>query len=261
MHFASERTLDILQRLMEQPDIKPRILALFTASGGTTPPPHPLSDLRASPPLSLPTPKIFRDKTKAGQWQCLREIRNNFKSFYRRCLKVCRSSDQPALRRFRKKFGRRKDLLNTSILTLKKMLRGCSPASLKEVFAFIALSCAMKQIKSTKANEFCPSQEDLSAWGIGVPDRKGRRLFDMLIPLLWPEIPPLPPTLPALAPQARLEAVLVDRPGFAMFLDRYEEDHWFSNPLSCPPELRSAANDLMEDSASEFKFHELLDPE
>jgi hypothetical protein len=259
MYFASERTLDILQRLMEQPDSKSRILALFTASDGTTPPPHRLSGRRTSPRPSLQTPKIFRDKTKAGQWQCLREIRDNFKSFHRRCLKICRGSDQPVLRRFRKKCGRANDLLNTSILTLRKILRGCSPTSLKEVFAFIALSCAMKS-KSTKANEFCPSQEDLLAWKTGVPDRKSRYVFDMLIPLLWPELPPMPP-----APQGQFQVAQDDEPELRgsiilyLDLDLYEEHDL--NPLSCPPALHSAAHDLMEDSASEFKFHELLSPE
>jgi hypothetical protein len=47
---------------------------------------------------TMPPPKIFRDKTMAGQSRSLQKIRGNFKSFHRRFLKACKSSDKPEVR-------------------------------------------------------------------------------------------------------------------------------------------------------------------
>jgi hypothetical protein len=292
--YDRERTLDILQWLMEQPYIESRISDMHARFRHEPLPPSPHAIQK--PYLQLyksRRPKIFRDETKVLQWQSLRKVRTNFKSFHRRFLKACKSSDQPALKRFGKKKCRRwKGLLNTSILTLRGILRDRPPASLKEVFAFIALSCALKQSGSAKSSEYCPSESDLLAWKSGVTDSKDRSLFVMLLSLLWPEIQPNLLQLDLPEPSETPNNTLPRRifrfsDGSELNLPEPSETpnntlprHIFrfsdgSNlPLHLPKAMEllshfpkatksplcSAAEELMKESASESKFHELLDP-
>jgi hypothetical protein len=148
-YYAPQRTLEIVRGLVEQPSIRSGILGMYRR-GLENYSPADCGSRLPKPEL----PSLFRDEKKARQWKILRKLRRNFKLFHQWFLKMCKSSDQPDVRRFaRRKYRHWKDVFNTLILTLRKILRNHPPASLAEVFAFIALSCALKKINSKKFNE------------------------------------------------------------------------------------------------------------
>ncbi|KAL8948333.1 MAG: hypothetical protein Q9222_005471 [Ikaeria aurantiellina] len=124
------------------------------------------------------------------EWGVLRELRAEFASRNRRQLAQFAKSDSVGLKMLSKQCRTSMDLLDTGILTLKDIISGGSPASLKKVFAFMNLSFSAATVmrKRGLSTSFSPTALDLAIWRRAVPEISDQAVYDELIHLMLPEI-------------------------------------------------------------------------
>lgn len=124
------------------------------------------------------------------QLRVLRTLRAKFIVHHRQFLQRTANSSSRGLQELRKTCRRYADLLDTGLLTFKAIMNNESPSSLKEIFAFISLTCAMvgtMQLKG-KSISFCLDEFEMRRWRMSLETQRDRAIFDELVPLLWPEL-------------------------------------------------------------------------
>ena len=130
------------------------------------------------------------EKPSWEQLRVLRTMRAKFIVNHRQFLQRTANSCSDKLQELRRSCRHYENLPDTGLLTFKAIMNDESPSSLKEIFAFISLSHAMvgtMQAEGKPVN-FCLNKDEMRRWRRSLRKRTDRRTFDILVPLLWPEL-------------------------------------------------------------------------
>jgi hypothetical protein len=114
---------------------------------------------------------VYQRVHRMRQWGVLRDLRKKFYERHNEFQKLATCAEPP-VRLFAKRCKRPGGLLRLGILTFKKILRGRSPKTLFEVFAFISLPYAMATVMHGRGIqvEFAPRICDFSTWKESIID-------------------------------------------------------------------------------------------
>jgi hypothetical protein len=136
-------------------------------------------------------------RPKDEQWDSLRSLRSAWNDLHRRILSISskgsRDFDQfkqrAAIRRLRQQCKSSSNFFNTGILTLRDILRGQVPLTLKEVLAFVCLSYIMSEVLQSKGKMARPVDyfHGFPKWRQAIQDQSEREAFDEVISLIWTE--------------------------------------------------------------------------
>lgn len=147
----------------------------------------------------LGTPEACSSKRpKDEQWDSLRSLRSAWNDIHRHILSISskgsRDSHQfkqkAAIRRLRQQCKNSSSFFHTGILTLRDILRGQVPLTLKEVLAFVCLSYIMSEVLQSKGKMARPADffHGFPKWRQAIRDQSEREAFDEVISLIWTEV-------------------------------------------------------------------------
>jgi hypothetical protein len=153
----------------------------------------------------LGTPEACSSKRpKDEQWDSLRSLRSAWNDLHRHILSISSKGSRDfhqfkqkaAIRRLRQQCKSSSNFFNTGILTLRDILRGQVPLTLKEVLAFVCLSYIMSEVLQSKGKMARPVDfsHGFPKWRQAIQDQSEREAFDEVISLIWTEAS-IPPSL------------------------------------------------------------------
>jgi hypothetical protein len=123
-----------------------------------------------------------------SQWATLRSLRKASMYHYNQFHKVTVDSTSADVRKLRKSYVAAKNMLEMGILTFRDVLRGQTPTTLVDIFAFASLSYVIS--KTLHSNGHIDESDILSGildWRAAICDEKERSAFDEIAKRLWPE--------------------------------------------------------------------------
>jgi hypothetical protein len=146
----------------------------------------------------LGTPEACSSKRpKDEQWDSLRSLRIAWNDLHRHVLSISSKGSRDfhqfkqkaAIRRLRQQCKSSSNFFNTGILTLRDILRGQVPLTLKEVLAFVCLSYIMSEVLQSKGKMARPVDffHGFPKWRQAIQDESEREAFDEVISLIWTE--------------------------------------------------------------------------
>jgi hypothetical protein len=146
----------------------------------------------------LGTPEACSSKRpKDEQWDSLRSLRIAWNDLHRHVLSISSKGSRDfhqfkqkaAIRRLRQQCKSSSNFFNTGILTLRDILRGQVPFTLKEVLAFVCLSYIMSEVLQSKGKMARPVDffHGFPKWRQAIQDQSEREAFDEVISLIWTE--------------------------------------------------------------------------
>ncbi|KAI9805293.1 MAG: hypothetical protein M1833_005746 [Piccolia ochrophora] len=123
------------------------------------------------------------------QWNAIRSLRKSSNSLHRAFLDVAARGSQGA-RKLRHHCRNSANFLETGIATFRDVLHKETPASLKEVFAFVSLSYVMSTNMAAKTTM---KQQDelmsgLPVWRQAIAEESERIVLDEVVEMLWPDV-------------------------------------------------------------------------
>ncbi|KAH8670139.1 hypothetical protein BGZ60DRAFT_430610 [Tricladium varicosporioides] len=123
-----------------------------------------------------------------SQWATLRSLRKASMYHYNQFTKVTADSTSADIRKLKKSYLTAKNMLEMGILTFRNVLRGRTPTTLADIFAFASLSYVIS--KTLHSNGHIDKSDILSGildWRAAIVDEKERSAFDEIAKRLWPE--------------------------------------------------------------------------
>lgn len=133
---------------------------------------------------------VYRRLLEMPQFGVLKDVDKVFRSRYRKFRRLAAKSSLPGLPSFTKELGRKypnpKDLRRLGTGTFKQVLRGSSPSTLLEIFAFISLSQAMATVMGRRGVrvDLDPGTIDYLAWRDCIKDDLDRSQYDHIL-MMW----------------------------------------------------------------------------
>jgi hypothetical protein len=129
-----------------------------------------------------------RQTPHKSQWATLRSLRKASMYHYNEFHKVTVDSTSAEVRKLRKSYVAAKNMLEMGILTFRDVLRGQTPTTLVDIFAFASLSYVIS--KTLHSNGHIDESDILSGildWRAAICDEKEKSAFDEIAKRLWPE--------------------------------------------------------------------------
>jgi hypothetical protein len=129
----------------------------------------------------------FEAFQKKQQWAVLRNLRAEFNRRNGEFLRFASRSYLPETADLVKSCNKQDELLESSILTVKDILTGSAPSSLKELYGFITLASSMAAVMRKRGvSVSCgPTENDFVSWRQCLKNEFAQQNFDCLVTGLW----------------------------------------------------------------------------
>jgi hypothetical protein len=129
----------------------------------------------------------FEAFQKKQQWAVLRSLQAEFNRRNGEFLRFASRSYLPETADLVKSCNKQDELLESSILTVKDILTGLAPSSLKELYGFITLASSMAAVMRKRGvSVSCdPTENDFVSWRQCLKNTFAREDFDCLVTGLW----------------------------------------------------------------------------
>lgn len=133
---------------------------------------------------------VYSRLPEMAQLGVLKDLDKVFRSRYRQFRRLAAKSPSPDLASFNKKLRKKcpkpKDLRRLGNRIFKQVVRGSSPTTLLDIFAFISLSKAMATVMSRRGIQvdLDPGTIDYLAWRTCIEDEVDRGLYDEIL-IAW----------------------------------------------------------------------------